>query len=66
MTTVYDFEAQRIDGSALSLGDYRGKVPLIVNTASQCGLHRSLQGLKLSMKSTPTRAWPRFWPTTKK
>ena len=46
MTTVYDFEAQRIDGSALSLGDYRGKVLLIVNTASQCGFTPQFAGLE--------------------
>jgi len=46
MTTVYDFEAQRIDGSALSLGDYRGKVLLIVNTASKCGFTPQFEGLE--------------------
>ena len=46
MTTVYDFEAQRIDGSPLSLGDYRGKVLLIVNTASQCGFTPQFEGLE--------------------
>ena len=46
MTTVYDFEAQRIDGSPLSLGDYRGKVLLIVNTASQCGFTPQFAGLE--------------------
>src|SRR5229473_6621328 len=29
---------KRIDGSAASLGDYQGKVKLVVNVASQCGL----------------------------
>jgi len=46
MTTVYDFEAQRIDGSAISLGDYRGKVLLIVNTASKCGFTPQFEGLE--------------------
>jgi glutathione peroxidase len=46
MPTVYDFEAQRIDGSAISLGDYRGKVLLIVNTASKCGFTPQFEGLE--------------------
>lgn len=46
MPTLYDFEAQRIDGSALSLGDHRGKVLLIVNTASQCGFTPQFEGLE--------------------
>lgn len=37
MTTVYDFEARRITGETLSLADNRGRVLLIVNTASACG-----------------------------
>ncbi len=46
MTTAYDFEAQRIDGSTLSLGSYRGQVLLIVNTASQCGFTPQFEGLE--------------------
>jgi len=37
VTTVYDFDATGIDGLDQHLADYRGKVMLIVNTASQCG-----------------------------
>jgi len=37
MTTVYDFSAQTIDGKTRRLADYRGKVLLVVNTASKCG-----------------------------
>ena len=37
MTSVYDFEARDINGLETQLADYRGKVLLIVNTASQCG-----------------------------
>lgn len=38
MTTVYDFTLNTAEGEAKSLGDFRGKVLLIVNTATRCGL----------------------------
>lgn len=34
---VYDFTVKAQDGSEVSLADYRGKVLLIVNTATGCG-----------------------------
>src|SRR5580698_6311774 len=36
--TVYDIPVKRIDGQDASLGDYKGKVVLVVNVASKCGL----------------------------
>lgn len=44
--TIYDFEAQSIQGQAVRLADYRGKVLLIVNTASQCGFTPQFEGLE--------------------
>ena len=35
--SVYDFKVKAQDGSEVSLADYRGKVLLIVNTATGCG-----------------------------
>lgn len=46
MSSVYDFTARDIDGNERSLSDYRGKVLLIVNTASQCGFTYQYKGLE--------------------
>ena len=35
--SVYDFTMNNIDGEAIPLADYRGKVLMIVNVASKCG-----------------------------
>ncbi len=44
--TIYDFSAKTIDGKTRSLADYRGKVALIVNVASECGLTPQYTGLE--------------------
>jgi glutathione peroxidase len=46
MATVYDFEARGIDGKTVPLEKYRGKVLLIVNTASACGYTPQFGGLE--------------------
>jgi glutathione peroxidase len=46
MSSVYDFTAETIDGKDKSLADYRGKVMLIVNTASKCGFTPQYKGLE--------------------
>lgn len=35
---IYDFSVKRIDGKQISLSEYKGKVLLLVNVASKCGL----------------------------
>ena len=34
---IYDYEVTRGNGEKLSLSEYKGKVILIVNTATGCG-----------------------------
>ncbi|MDP3782494.1 MAG: glutathione peroxidase [Sphingopyxis sp.] len=46
MTSVYDFQATRIDGKPVKLSTFRGKVLLIVNTASKCGFTPQYEGLE--------------------
>jgi glutathione peroxidase len=46
MTSIYDFEARQIDGKKVALKTYRGKVLLIVNTASACGFTPQFGGLE--------------------
>ena len=44
--TIYDYTAKDLSGKEVKLSDYKGKVLLIVNIASQCGFTPQLGGLE--------------------
>lgn len=44
--SIYDFKVKKIDGAEISLEEFKGKVLLIVNTASKCGFTPQYEGLE--------------------
>ncbi|MBQ8657957.1 MAG: glutathione peroxidase [Clostridia bacterium] len=44
--TIYDFTAKDAKGNEVNLSDYKGKVLLIVNTATGCGFTPQYEGLQ--------------------
>lgn len=44
--SIYDFTVQDKDGKDVSLSEYKGKVLLIVNTATGCGFTPQYEGLQ--------------------
>ncbi|CAH0274149.1 Hydroperoxy fatty acid reductase gpx1 [Peribacillus sp. Bi96] len=51
--SIYELEVNKINGETISLEEYRGKVMIIVNTASKCGFspqYDDLQSLYVQYK----------------
>ncbi|MEW5552355.1 glutathione peroxidase [Peribacillus frigoritolerans] len=51
--SIYEFEVTKINGETISLEEYKGKVMIIVNTASKCGFspqYDDLQSLYVQYK----------------
>ncbi len=46
MSSVYDFAAKTLEGEEIRLERFKGKVLLIVNTASKCGFTPQYEGLQ--------------------
>lgn len=46
MTTIYDYKVKNINGEDVSLEKYKGKVLLIVNTATKCGFTPQYEALE--------------------
>jgi glutathione peroxidase len=44
--SIYDIPVRKISGAEASLGEYKGKVMLVVNVASKCGLTPQYEGLE--------------------
>ena len=57
---IYDFTMKNIDGQDVKLDAYKGKVVMIVNVASKCGLRHSMKASRLSTRNTKI-AVSRFW-----
>lgn len=49
--SFYDFEAKSLQGETINMSQYKGKVVLVVNTASKCGLTPQYEGLEKLYKT---------------
>ncbi len=54
-TSIYDFKVKRLNGEEIRLDTYRGKVLLIVNTASECGYTPQYAGLEALYRNLGVR-----------
>ena len=52
---IYEFKAKSIEGSEVSLSNFKGKVLLVVNTASRCGFTPQYKSLEKIYKKYKDR-----------
>jgi len=55
--TIYDYSVPKTDGDELNLSEFKGKVILIVNTATGCGLPPNMKHWNKCMKDTMIKDW---------
>jgi glutathione peroxidase len=55
--SLYDYSINRLDGTALNLGDFAGQTVLLVNVASKCGLTPQYTGLEELHKTYGTQGF---------
>ena len=55
--SVLDFKVKSIDGKTVKLSKYKGKVLLIVNVASKCGLTPQYEHLEKIYKKYNKKLW---------
>jgi glutathione peroxidase len=55
--TVYGFSASLLDGRTVSLAEFKGRVVLIVNTASKCGFTPQYAGLEELYRANQDRGF---------
>ena len=52
---AYDFKFKDLDGSALNLSEYKGKIVVVVNVASQCGFTNQYEDMQNVWKQYQSR-----------
>jgi glutathione peroxidase len=55
VNSFYDHKVKAIDGKDVALMEYKGKVALVVNTASKCGYTGQYEGLEKLYKTYQTK-----------